>query len=125
MANICEKLGEMNPDNLIASIHVKQITGSGVIPSGSGVLKRGTVLAVKSGALSVMGGVDGATPYGILCDDVDATESEQVAEIYLTGCFNKGALIVADSYTLTADDIQALRTGGIFVENVVGESETV
>ena len=118
MANNLEKLGEMTPDNLIASIQVKQITGSVTVVSGAGVVKRGTVLAKNDeGKMVVM--ADGLTPYGVLCDDVDATEADVVGEAYLTGCFNKSALIVADGYELTADDVQALRNGGIFVENVV------
>ena len=118
MANYCEKLGEMVPDNLIASIHVKQITGSVTIASGVGELKRGTVLAMDDeGKMVIM--ADGLKPYGVLCDAVDASETDAVGEVYLTGCFNKDALNKATGYELTAGDIQALRNGGIFVENVV------
>ena len=74
-------------------------------------------MAMADGKLSVM--AEGATPYGIMCDTVKVGDADEVVEVYLTGCFNKGALIVADGYELTADDIQALRNGGIFVENVV------
>lgn len=117
MANYYEKLGEMTPDNLIASIHVKHHTASGTIGAGAGEVKRGTVMALTGGKLSVM--TEGATPYGIMCDTVKVGDADEVVEVYLTGCFNKGALIVADGYALTANDIQALRNGGIFVENVV------
>lgn len=117
MANYYEKLGEMTPDNLIASIHVKHHTASGTIGAGAGEVKRGTVMALTGGKLSVM--TEGATPYGIMCDTVKVGAADEVVEVYLTGCFNKGALIVADGYELTANDIQALRNGGIFVENVV------
>ena len=61
----------------------------------------------------------GKTPYGILSDAVDASAADAVAEVYLTGRFNKNDLVVAGGYTLTAADIQALRNGGIFVENAV------
>lgn len=118
MANICEKLGEMTPDNLIASIHVKQRTGSGTVAAGAGELKRGAVLAQsEDGKLVIM--ADGLTPYGVLCDGVVVGDADEVVEVYLTGCFNKGALNEATGYELTAADIQALRNGGIFVENVV------
>lgn len=120
MAIYNKKIGEMTPDNLIADIHVKQVVVSGTIAAGAGVLKRGTVLGMAADAekLSVYDGSEGVTPYGILCDETDATE-DAVAEVYLTGKFNKGALVVADGYELTASDIQILRNGGIFVENVV------
>lgn len=86
MANYCEKLGECRPDNLIASVHVGQRTASGVIAAGAGEIKRGTVLAKgEDGALSLYGGGEGATPYGILCDDVTVGDEDTVVEVYLTG----------------------------------------
>lgn len=113
MALYNEKIGELVHDNLIANVDVKQIVRSISIPSGT--LKRGTVVDATGKALAT-----GLTPYGILCDDVDASAGAVVAEVYVTGCFNKNALIVAADYALTADDIKALRDGGIFVENAVG-----
>ena len=119
MAKYFEKIGEMVQDNLIANTAVKLITASAVIVSGAGELKRGTVLGINAGGkLAVLGG-EGLTAHAILCDDVDATSAEAVAEVYLTGCFNANALIVADDYTITAEDIEALRNGGIFLENSV------
>ena len=117
MAIYNEKLGEMTPDNLIADIHVKQVTGSGIVAANTGALKRGTVMALDAGKLVVM--ASGKTPYGILTDDVTVGTEAETVEVYLTGKFNKAALIVASGYTLSATDIQTLRNGGIFVENVV------
>ncbi len=108
-----EKIGELTQDNLIANVDVKQVVQSISIPSGT--LKRGTVVDVSGKVLNT-----GLTAYGILCDDVDASAGAVVAEIYVAGAFNKNALIVADGYTLSANDIKALRDGGIFVENAVG-----
>lgn len=117
MAKYCEKLGEMVQDNLIANTDIKIITVSGTIASGAGALKRGTVLATnEDGKLAVM--AEGKTPYGILADAVDASAADAVAEVYLTGRFNKNALS-AGEYTLSAADINTLRNGGIFVENAV------
>lgn len=118
MAKYIEKIGEFSPDNLIASIHTKQHVASGTFASGSGVIKRGTVVSLADGNFSVYAGA-GKTPFGILCDDVDATAEDVVAEVYITGHFNRNALIVAGGYELTADDIEKLRLGGIFVENSV------
>lgn len=117
MAKYNEKIGEVAFDNLIADTHVKLIAVSGTIDAGAGELKRGTVLALTEGKLVVMN--TGKTPYGILTDDVNVGEAAEVVEVYVTGKFNKGALHVASGYTLTAEDIQTLRNGGIFVENVV------
>lgn len=119
MAKYIEKIGEMVQDNLIANPAVKIITATGVIVSGAGEVKRGTVLGINAeGKLGVIGN-DGFTAHAILCDDVDATAADAVAEVYLTGCFNANALIVKAEYELDADDIKALRDGGIFLENAV------
>ena len=113
MALYIEKIGELKQDNLIANVDIKQVVQSISIPSG--VLKRGTVVDATGKPLAAS-----LTPHGILCDDVDASAGAVVAEVYVAGCFNKNALIVADGYTMTAANIKALRDGGIFVENAVG-----
>lgn len=116
MAQYNEKIGEMQFDNLIASANMRQIRRSVTIAAGQGILKRGTVVALDGNKAKIM--ASGLTPHGILCDTVDAT-AEEVAEVYVTGCFNKAALIVAGGYTLTDADIKNLRYGGIYVENIV------
>jgi hypothetical protein len=107
-----EKIGELTQDNLIANLDVKQVVQSISIPSGT--LKRGTVVDATGKALTT-----GLVPHCILCDDVDASAGAVVAEVYVAGCFNKNALITAGDYALTAENIKALRDGGIFVENAV------
>lgn len=113
MALYNEKIGELSHDNLIANVGVKQVVQAISIPSGA--LKRGTVVDASGKPLA-----SGLTPFGILCDDVDASAGAVVAEVYVAGCFNKGALLTAGGYTLTAENIKALRDGGIYVENAVG-----
>ena len=118
MAVYNEKIGECKADNLVANLNVKQITQSVTIKSGAGVLERGTLLGVGSDGKAVkFGSTTGLTAYGILCDAVDATSADAVAEVYVAGVFNKNALILTGS--LTAADITALRNGGIFLENSV------
>lgn len=128
MAKYYEKLGETAPDNLIANLDVKQITQSVTVKSGQGKLARGTVLAMSGGTAGtgkcVIAGTSAGsnevlTAFGILCDDVDATSEDAVAEVYVAGAFNKGALIVKESTTLTAAQIQELRNGGIYLESVM------
>lgn len=128
MALYNENLGKMTYDNLIANIDVPTKTQTVTIKSGSGALQRGTVLAMSSGTAGtgkcVILGTGAAssetlTAFGILCDNVDATSSDAIAEVYVTGCFNKAALAVKSAYTITADDIKALRDGGIFLENMM------
>lgn len=129
MAEYYEKLGECAPDNLVAGNNISTHTVSGTIASGAGKLARGTVLALSGGTagtgkMSVLGTAaaenETLTAYGILCDGVDATSEDAVAEVYVTGQFNKGALVVKDGYSITNGDIKSLRDGGIFVERVMG-----
>lgn len=113
MAQYNEVIGECKADNLIANINIPLHTQSVTVTAGQGVLKRGTVISADGKIMA-----SGLTAHGILCDDVD-TATETVAEIYVSGCFNKGALIVADGYDLTADNLAELRAIGIYVENIV------
>lgn len=112
MALYTEKIGELTQDNLIANLNVKQVVQSISIPSGA--LKRGTIVDATGKAMTT-----GLIPHGILCDDVDASAGAVVAEVYVAGCFNKNALITEGDYALTAENIKALRDGGIFIENAV------
>lgn len=117
MAKYLENLGASAPDNLFAGADIPAHGGSVTIAAGQGALKRGTVIALNTDNKGViLSATTGLKPYGILTDAVDAT-AETVAEIYLTGRFNKHALHVATGYTMTADNLLALRNGGIFVEN--------
>ena len=132
MAKYYENLGTCAPDNLIAGNDIPLVSESGTIRSGQGALKRGTVLAISTGTtgdgkLVILG--TAATPttetltaYGILADDVDAT-TDAVAEVYVTGQFNKNALIVKAEYTIKTEDLMALRDGGVLVESAMGDIE--
>lgn len=119
MAKYLENLGAMQYDNLFAGADIPAHGGSITIAAGQGALKKGSVIALDGSNKGViLSATEGLKPYGILASDVDAT-AETVAEVWLTGRFNKHALHVAEDYTMTADNILALRNGGIFVENSV------
>lgn len=126
MANYFENLGACMPDNLIAGNTIPIHTASATIAAASGKLVRGAVLT--AGADSKLKPISaesaGATelPFGILCDDVDAT-SEVVAEVYVSGQFNASALVTKDDYKMTAADVKALRDGGIYIENAMNKKE--
>lgn len=126
MANYFESMGACVPDNLIAGNTIPTLTASATIAAAQGKLVRGTVLVAgadgKLKQLSAESAGASETAYGILCDNVDAT-SEAVAEVYVSGQFNKNALITKADYKLSVADIQALRNGGIYIENAMGEKE--
>lgn len=120
MSELCRKVGECSVDNLIAKIHPAAETFGVTIPAGSGLLKRGTVLALNGNAYSVLASGTTGKANCILADDVDASGgSSVVAVAYRCGHFNRKALTVADGYTMTTADIEELRKGGILLSDMI------
>lgn len=125
MSELSKSLGTMEFDGLIADINPKLVVSGGTIRklSKADTIKRGTILAKSGGTagdnkLVVLGtaatGDEVLTANCILCDDVEVGTSDDVTvPVYLTGCFNTNKCIVADSYTMTEADKDALRNGGI------------
>lgn len=125
MSELSKSLGTMEFDGLIADINPKLVVSGGTIRklSKDDTIKRGTVLAKSGGTagdnkLVVLGTAAASnevlTAYCILCDDVAVgTTDDVVAPVYLMGCFNSNKVTVADSYTMTEADKDALRNGGI------------
>lgn len=118
-------IGSMEQDNLIARVlPPAEVTGVSVAKlAAAATLKRGTVMTQEAdGTLAVLGstGASGDAAY-ILTDDVEVGTEENVSTTaYRTGCFNKGAVTVADGYTMTAADEDALRKYGIvFVDRML------
>lgn len=117
------KAGEYVPDKLILNakhpIDVKSIA----IANGRGVIARGTVLSLvkETGAYVVCGNtVEGKTVVAncIVAEDVDTGSTATGTSpccIYISGSFNQNSLIVKTDYTMTATDIENLRSAGIFV----------
>ena len=115
MTELSKKIGDMEFDGLVTDLtpHI-QVSG-GVIAKGAALTtyKRGTVLGMsEGGTLSVYDGT--GTPNCILCDDTDVgTEEDANVAVYISGCFDPNKVTLADSYELTADDIDQLRMRGI------------
>ena len=103
--------GNFTSDNLIAG-DFPRVTGWKQIPSGS--LKRGTVIT-DSGAAMASGG----NPYGVLSDDVDATNGAVPGSVYLTGEFAARHMILAGGAQLSDGDIANLRKLSIFAKKTV------
>lgn len=125
MSELSKSLGTMEFDGLIADINPKLVVSGGTIRklSKTDTIKRGTVLAKSGGTagdnkLVVLGTAAASnevlTAYCILCDDVAVgTTDDVIAPVYLMGCFNSNKVTVANSYTMTEADKDALRNGGI------------
>lgn len=117
--NLCNKVGEIGQDNLIAKLFPTAKTFGVKIPAGSGVLERGTVLALVDGAYAVLSAENSGKANCVLADPVDASGEEEVVGVaYRTGHLNRKALIVAKGYTMTLADEEELRKGGILLSDM-------
>ena len=118
MTTLGKNFGENKPDNLIAKAHPEAQTFGITIAKGTGVLKRGTVLALDGTTYSVLASGTTGKANCILADDIDTTDAAGTAVCYRAGHFNRKALIVADGYTMTLADEEALRNGGIYLSDM-------
>lgn len=116
---LVSKVGSAGQDNLIAKLFPPASTFGVTIPSGTGIVKRGTVLALNGSNYAVLSATTTGKANCILADDVDASgETAVVGVAYRTGHFNRKALIVANGYTMTAADEEELRKGGILLTDM-------
>lgn len=118
-------------DNIVNGIDVPVITGLRTIRKGSEAvtMKKGTALALSGGtagdgALVLLGTTAASnetlTANCILADDIEVgTSADAKALVYLSGHFNLNKLIVKDSYTISAADVEAFRDAGIFLDKAV------
>ena len=118
MQELSRKLGGMEYDGLITGLTPPVQVGGATIPkSESTVNKRGTLFGKsEGGTFAVM--AKGLTPYGILCDDLDAGTIEEGENfpVYTAGCFDTEKLTVSEGYTLTEADKDKLRSFGIVLK---------
>lgn len=87
----------------------------------AGVVKRGTVLSGTPGGAdfaALNAAASTSKALYVLAEDCD-TDEDTVGIAYRTGHFNRNALIVADSYTLTAADEEILRKSGILLADAL------
>ena len=115
-----EYVGECTPEFLFASSkYPVSVVLKPVAAAASGVLKRGTALALKDGKCVILG-TEGATAAYVLAEDVDSAE-EVIAEVFRTGHFIKNGLIVAEGYEITDSDVEEFRKAGIILDNGIVE----
>lgn len=107
------KIGEMKLDELIATGRSPLHTNVVELAAGSGELKRGQLIGEKDGAFAAI--AEGATPYGILCEDVTLGSGTVKALVYVSGHFNGNQVI-----GYAAEHYDALRDKGIYVDTAIG-----
>lgn len=104
--------GETKSDNLLAG-EFPRVAVLAVITGGK--FERGTVLGIKDGTFpNARLTISTSSPEAVLAENVDASEEDKQAVVYLTGEFNKAALKAnAEIDTLTPK----LRAKSIFVKS--------
>lgn len=122
---LVRNIGSCAVDNLIAKLTPEAETFGITIRKGDAetTYKRGTVLGMSgTDSKYVILGTDGETLTGhcILADDVTVgTDADAVGVAYRCGNFNRAAVVVADDYTMTAADEDAMRKYGIIFTDMM------
>lgn len=122
---LVRNIGSCAVDNLIAKLTPEAETFGITIRKGDTetTYKRGTVLGMSgTDSKYVILGTDGETLTGhcILADDVTVgTDADAVGVAYRCGNFNRAAVVVADDYTMTAADEDAMRKYGIIFTDMM------
>lgn len=116
--------GQSTVDNLIADSKHPIDVRSVVIASGQGMLSRGTVIGILTasgkGAKVDNSKTDGTqTANCILTDDIDATSGDVTTTAYISGSFNRGALVFGGDDT-AAEHETKLRELGIILKDMIG-----
>ena len=136
-----EDLGSVGFDNLIAGMYPPAEVLYVELTAGQGVLRRGTLLALKDGTMEMISTATTGKANAVLAELVDTgtgegdakgrdetvDEKEDAREAvetvsgiaYRTGHFNTNSLIVAEDYEITSTDKEALRTAGILLSDAV------
>lgn len=126
-----ENLGAVGYDGLINQCFPTGDVFAVALRAGQGILTRGTALALSTGTAGkgdmVILGTEAATDETltancILADDTDtgAAGGDAVNGIaYRVGHFNRNALAVKESYTMTKADEEDLRKGGILLDDAI------
>ena len=110
------EINTMDYDDLFAS-QVMPVVSDTLKIAQAGFLKRGSVLT-SEGALVEVSEEGGADVYAVLAEDVDTTDGETEAAVYLTGEFNATALVFKEGTTVESVKPYA-RKVGIFIKNVI------
>lgn len=122
MNKLVNDVYQQDYNHLIADASFPINTAIVSLASGQGVLVRGSVVGIKEDGEAVLYGDDvEVKPEFILTDDVDTTEDEGDAinaTVYVSGAFNRDALIVAGETKI--DSIESeMKTYGIYLKIVL------
>lgn len=113
-------VGKFEYEHLIAGSFPVQ-TAIVNVASGQGVLKRGSVLGkAADDSIVLVGGETEATAEFIVAEEVDTTEStgtEIPAIVYVSGAFNRSALIIDGDGSIDEHE-ESLKKFGIYLKEI-------
>lgn len=120
--NMIKREGTFTPDSLIASNEMPILKEGIGLKAGQGVLKRGTLIVKQSDNVGYMAGKsDTEKVFGILTDDIDTGSDASAGNIpvvcYLTGIFNRDAITLDETKTISAYEDE-LKKVGVYLRNV-------
>lgn len=110
----------MTPDNLFADSQMMPVVADELTIAEGENLTRGALITAAGKACKTTTSGEATTVdevYAVLAEDVDATDGEKAAAVYLTGEFNANALTVGSGDV--ADYKASARKVGIFIKNTI------
>lgn len=109
------------PEADVVTVKLAAEQGSDSNKTAVGVVKRGTIISGTPGGTdfaALAAAASASKALYVLAEDVD-TAVDVVGIAYRTGHFNRNAVTVGTSYTLTAADEEALRKSGILLTDAL------
>lgn len=122
MTNLVQSAGTYTPDNLIADTSFPVQVGIVAVAANQGTLLKGSVLGKNASGEYVLANKSSETPINgsvILTDDLVTDETDAVnAQVYVSGSFNRKALIFGGTDTVAQHE-DNLKTNGIYLKVIL------
>ena len=118
--NLIQSAGVYKPDNLIVDTSFPVQVGVVTVAANQGTLLKGSVLGKNTGGAYVLADSSATVPGTVILTDDLVTDSTTTvnAQVYLSGPFNRNALIFGG--TDTVEDHEAtLKTNGIYLKVIL------
>lgn len=117
------QIGQFTPVNLLAGEMYRSTRGVNL--AAGQVYPAGSVIALNADKKGVLtdSSDDTLTLYGVLGETVDATEADVVSVVYLTGEFNRRALVFGGTDTAETHEEAARQQGLFFLDTEANPDE--
>lgn len=120
--NLVQTAGVYQPDNLIVDTSFPVQVGVVTVAANQGTLLKGSVLGKNAAGTYELANLAGESPIEgsvILTDDLVTDETAVVnAQVYISGPFNRNALIFGGEDTVAGHEA-TLKTNGIYLKVIL------